>query len=181
MSTPDWFDDRLRIPTPRPVANAWTLHLIRGFVVAAIGFVFGMPILRGDPWRVPSLGVGVSVALLLGLALVERLARRKRKFLRHGTVALARIGRRSAMSVLTWRASYEYPTGPGSREAGSTQVRDEDESSLPDDRFPEGTYEGARFVVLFDPERPARHVIYHPADIVRIVRVPSPESGARTS
>ena len=169
MSTPDWFDDRLRIPAPRPVANAWTLQLIRGFVVAAIGFVFGMPILRGDRWSVPSLGVGISVVLLLGLALVERLARRKRKFFRHGTVALARFGPRSVVSVLTWRATYEYPTGPGSRETGSTQVRDEEDSPLDDERFPEGIDQGARFVVLFDPERTARHVIYHPADIVRIV------------
>ena len=200
MSAPDWFDDRLTTPAPRPVVSGWTLKFFRVGLGAAGAFVLGMALRLPRGSTLFGVHLGLFALLAAFAVVVELVASRKRRLYRVGVVALARVVPRGARAfdgvlavaqvvaeagpdVVTGssvRVEYEYPTGPTSRERSRTRTRTDDSWGdaaivLHDDRFPEGFAPGARFVVLFDPASPSRHVIYHPKDVVRIA--PNPRAG----
>src|SRR5262245_26848629 len=178
MATPEWFDPRLRAPRPRDVVPIPLVTGLRVFLALLVaGGVAGIFVVRG-PVGIPIGAVSLGVALVVA-AVAEPILRRERRLLRDGVAALARVvpasstaadlalGVASIVNVVGGNApmvsgrrlGYEYSVGGGRVVRTSRLVS---EFELTKETFPEGTKDGARFVVLFDPRSPERNVVYRP-------------------
>src|SRR5262245_60207366 len=180
MATPEWFDPRLRAPRPRAVVPIPLVTGLRVFLALLVaGGVAGIFVVRG-PLGIPIGAVSLGVALLVA-AVAEPILRRERRLLRDGVAALARVVPSSSTALefasgVAWivsfvgghapnlflagrRLGYEYSVGGGRVVRTSRLVS---EFEVTKETFPEGTEDGARFVVLFDPRSPKRNVVYRP-------------------
>ncbi len=184
---PSWFDATLRQPRPRRLVPTWRLWTVHGLLAAIVTFFVLEGTVFASRSTYPDLWKGVVVGAAVFAAGLRLLTSKPRALLRDGVAALARVvpsqmGMFDTIKAVvrvvaadvndpdSRRIVYEYPTGPNSIERGSVRVRtSSDGDLLKDARFPNGVGAGARFVVLFDPRKPERHVLYNAAGLYRIV------------
>ena len=186
MATPDWFDPVLRSPAPRRVRATGMFAFVRlGLLaLAALPLYFGLRP-EADLGRARFLVAVPVLAVVITALWVERWARRYRRLLATGRVALGRLvpfeptpgdqwayfltsGEDTGEARVT--VHYEYPTETGACVRAKLRVTaDGDRPRMFDGRFPEGLAPGARLLVLFDPGRPEDHVLYDPRALLRIV------------